>query len=261
MSCSETRPRRRRLRLRPSQRRRPHFFGGMSVDPSGKAAAATPKDARSLHCLRGSELCERREVPILACDVGSVLLFGLGSAALPARVVGTSIPDPAGGLRAVGLSFIGLSGLVTLSGNAALEPGFLRPLKRVLLLLLRAFTPPSRALPHPPPSPQPWLPSGVRFRPSDPPLGRSCLVSALSMCHLCRPRNAPSTARLAAAAAVAAARAAGRAVATRLAALTAAPAPERAAAAFPVSFFQPFHSSRATAEAAAEAASGAQRRH
>ena len=36
---------------------------------------------------------------------GSVLLSGLGSAALLARGVGTSIPSPAGGLRAVGLSF------------------------------------------------------------------------------------------------------------------------------------------------------------
>ena len=39
---------------------------------------------------------------------------GLGSAALLARGVGTSIPSPAGGLRAVGLSFVGLSGLVRL---------------------------------------------------------------------------------------------------------------------------------------------------
>ncbi len=51
-------------------------------------------------------------MPILAYDVGPVLLSGLSSAALLARGVGTSIPDPAGGLRAVGLSFIGLSGLV-----------------------------------------------------------------------------------------------------------------------------------------------------
>ena len=45
------------------------------------------------------------EMPILAYDVQSMLLSGLGSAALSARGEGTSIPSPAGGLRAVGLSF------------------------------------------------------------------------------------------------------------------------------------------------------------
>ena len=51
-----------------------------------------------------------------------LLLSGLGSAALLARGVGTSIPSPAGGLRAVGLSFIGLSGLESgmLPSNPAL---------------------------------------------------------------------------------------------------------------------------------------------
>ena len=39
-----------------------------------------------------------------ALSGGSVLLSGLGSAALLARGVGTSIPSPAGGLRVVGLS-------------------------------------------------------------------------------------------------------------------------------------------------------------
>ena len=60
--------------------------------------------------------------PILAYDVQSMLLSGLGSAALLARGVGTSIPSPAGGLRAVGLSFIGLSGLESgmLPSNPAL---------------------------------------------------------------------------------------------------------------------------------------------
>ena len=52
----------------------------------------------------------------------SALLSVLGSAALPTRGVGTSIPDSAGGLRAVGLSFIGLSGLESgmLPSNPAL---------------------------------------------------------------------------------------------------------------------------------------------
>ena len=77
-------------------------------------------------------------------------------------------------------------------------------LERGLLLLLRACTPPSRALPQPAPPPQPWPPSGVHFHPSDPPFGRSCIVSALSVCPVCRRREAAS-------AAVAAARAAGRA--------------------------------------------------
>ena len=77
-------------------------------------------------------------------------------------------------------------------------------LERGLLLLLRACTPPSRALPQPAPPPQPWPPSGVHFYRSDPPFGRSCIVSALSVCPVCRRREAAS-------AAVAAARAAGRA--------------------------------------------------
>ena len=61
-------------------------------------------------------------MPILAYDVQSMLLSGLGSAALLARGVGTSIPSPAGGLRAVGLSFVGLSGLESgmLPSNPAL---------------------------------------------------------------------------------------------------------------------------------------------
>ena len=92
-------------------------------------------------------------MPILAYDVGPVLLSGLGSAALLARGVGTSIPDPAGGLRAVGLSFIGLSGLV--SGVLPSNPAFCDLLERDLLLLLRASTPISRCLPHPPPSSKP----------------------------------------------------------------------------------------------------------
>ena len=75
------------------------------------------------------------------------------SAVLTARGVGTSIPDPAGGLRAVGLSFIGLSGLV--SGVLPSNPAFCDLLERDLLLLLRASTPISRCLPHPPPSSKP----------------------------------------------------------------------------------------------------------
>ena len=39
-------------------------------------------------------------------------------------------------------------------------------LERGLLLLLRACTPPSQALPQPAPPPQPWPPSGVHFHPS-----------------------------------------------------------------------------------------------
>ena len=54
-------------------------------------------------------------------------------------------------------------------------------LERGLLLVLRACTRPSRALPQPPPPLQPWPPSGVQFHRSDPPFGRSCIVSALSV--------------------------------------------------------------------------------
>ena len=72
---------------------------------------------------------------------------------------------------------------------AALEPGPLRPLERDLLLLLRACTPISRHLPHPPPSPKPWPLSDLHFHSSDSTFGRLCLVSALSVCPLCRPRE------------------------------------------------------------------------
>ena len=57
---------------------------------------------------------------------------------------GSSIPSPAGGLRVVGLSFIGLLGL-----DHALSHVGMSALGRGLLLLLRACTPPSRALPQP----------------------------------------------------------------------------------------------------------------
>jgi len=67
---------------------------------------------------------------------------------------------------------------------ACMEVCTLPALERGLLLLLRACTPPSRALPQPPPPPQPWPPSGVHFHPSHPPFGRSCVVPAL-LCALC----------------------------------------------------------------------------
>ena len=94
---------------------------------------------------------------------------------------------------------------------AALEPGPLRPLERDLLLLLRASTPISRKLPHPPPSPKPWPLSDLHFFSSDSPFGRLCLVCALSVCSLCRPHEA---AQATAAAARTAERAAGGAETT-----------------------------------------------
>ena len=94
---------------------------------------------------------------------------------------------------------------------AALEPGPLRPLERDLLLLLRASTPISRHLPHPPPSPKPWPLSDLHFFSSDSPFGRLCLVCALSVCSLCRPHEA---AQATAAAARTADRAAGGAETT-----------------------------------------------
>ena len=64
---------------------------------------------------------------------------GSGSDAPPARWVGTSIPDPAGGLRVVGLSFIGLSGLV--SGMPPSNPTLCIFSNCWMLLLLRASRP------------------------------------------------------------------------------------------------------------------------
>ena len=70
---------------------------------------------------------------------------------------GSSFPSPAGGLRAAGLSFVGLP-----SRDSGMPPST-GPQTRDLSNA--AF-------------PGPWLPLGI-FRPSDPPFGRSRLFSAL----------------------------------------------------------------------------------
>ena len=113
-------------------------------------------------------------------------------ASLSTRGVGTSIPDSAGGLRAVGLSFIGLSGLV--SGMLPLT----RPsaTSAAAAARLHAAIQELAALP---PSPKPWPLSDLSFFSSDSPF-------ALSVCPLCRPREA---ARETAVAARTAARTAG----------------------------------------------------
>ena len=97
-----------------------------------QAAAASTGDPRApcitTRCQRSRSAMQRcQSFSRLAVGFGwgttwSALLSVLGSAALPTRGVGTSIPDSAGGLRAVGLSFIGLSGLVSgmLPSNPAL---------------------------------------------------------------------------------------------------------------------------------------------
>ena len=133
---------------------------------------------------------------------------------------GSSIPSPAGGLRVVGLSFIGLLGLDP--GLCWMEVCIARPRKRPASAPARlhaTFPGPCRSYPPPP---QPWPPSGVHFHRSDPPFGRSCIVSALSVCPVCRPREAPPAADAAARAAGRAAKAAGSMAAAWAAAETAA---------------------------------------
>ena len=162
-----------------------------------------------------------------------------------------------------GVFFGVLSGLGTLASSLPA-----RPLKRGFLLLLCASTPPSRALPEPPPPSQPWPPSAVHFNRSDPPFRRSCIVSALSVCAVCRPREAAPAAD---AAARAAGRAAGRAakaagsMAAAWAAAEAAAWPSGwpvAAARAPVRASRTAvgSSRRAAADAACEAAAAVERR-
>ena len=94
---------------------------------------------------------------------------------------------------------------------AALSKPAFRRLERGLLLILRASTLPSRALPQPEPPPQPWPPSGDHFHRSDPPFGRSCASLLPLPWALCA-----GLVREAAPAAAAAARAAGRGGKSRL---------------------------------------------
>ena len=174
---------------------------------------------------------------------------------------GGSAGSGAGGSSSgiAGVFFGVLRGLGTLASSLPA-----RPLERGYLLLLKACTPPSRALPQPPPPPQPWPPSGVHLHRSDPPFGRSCIVSALSVCPVCSSRAAHRATDLAIRAAATAAGAA-RAMAAAWAAAEAAAWPSGwpvAAARAPVQASPAAFScrSRAAAEAAAEAAAGSRRR-
>ena len=94
---------------------------------------------------------------------------------------GSSILGPAGrwppGCR-FGLSFIGLPGPLL-----RCAPGPVRPLELGLPLLLRASSPPTRTLAQPPPSPQPWPPSGVHFHPLTRPFA-SFLPSPVCLCQV-----------------------------------------------------------------------------
>ena len=158
-----------------------------------------------------------------------------------------------------GVFFGVLHGLGTLASSLPA-----RPLERVFLLLLCASTPPSRALPQPPPPPQPWPPSGVHLHRSDPPFGRWCIVSALSVCSVCRRREAAPAADAAARAAGRAAKAAGSMAAAWAAAEAAAwpPGWPVAAARAPVRASRTAvgSSRRAAADAACEAAAAVERR-
>ena len=127
----------------------------------------------------------------------------------PARGVGTSIPSPAGGLWAVGLSFIGLSGLV--SGMLPSNPTFCDLSNAICCCCCcappRRYPGTCRTLHH---HPKPWPPSDLHFRSSDSPFGRFCASVVHAPLRVpCRPREA---ARATAAAARTAARTAGAAV-------------------------------------------------
>ena len=151
---------------------------------------------------------------------------------------------------------------------AAPSPGPVRPLERGLPPLLRASSPPSRALAQPPPSPQPWPPSGVHIHPSDPPFSRSCLVPALCCVPSDRSRVARRATDVAARVAGRAAGAAGSMTAAWVAAdaaawppgwpVAVACAPVRASPAALCSSSRA--AAGAAAGAAAEAAAGSKRR-
>jgi len=90
---------------------------GQALADSPDPAADTSSDAEVMSMLLDGQMPHHR----LEAELGDAMrATGLRrtyvdsweSAVLTARGVGTSIPDPAGGLRAVGLSFIGLSSLV-----------------------------------------------------------------------------------------------------------------------------------------------------
>ena len=193
--------------------------------------------------------------------LAAMFLARQGRAPLPSGS-GSSIPSPAGGLRVVGLSFIGLLGLDP--GLCWMEVCIARPRTRPASAPARlhaTFPGPCRSYPPPP---QPWPPSGVHFHRSDPPFGRSCIVSALSVCPVCSSRAAHRATDLAIRAAARAAGAA-RAMAAAWAAAEAAAWPSGwpvAAARAPLQASPAAFScrSRAAAEAAAEAAAGSRRR-
>ena len=108
--------------------------------------------------------------------LAAMFLARQGRAPLPSGS-GSSIPSPAVGLRVVGLSFIGLLGLDP--GLCWMEVCIARPRTRPASAPARLhaiFPGPCRSYPPPP---QPWPPSGVHFHRSDPPFGRSCIVSTL----------------------------------------------------------------------------------
>ena len=135
--------------------------------------------------------CSEGPQGLVACPyVGLACASGRAFDAQSARGVRRSIPSPAGGLRAVGLSFIhGTSG-PRLRYAALSNPAF-RPFERGLLLILRACTPRSRSLPQPPPPPQPWPPSGVHSHRADPYLCALCALCAALVRRIERP-NWPS---------------------------------------------------------------------
>ena len=70
---------------------------------------------------------------------------------------------------------------------AALQPNPLHLLELLDAAAAARLQAATRYQPHPPPSPKPWPLSDLHFHSSDLPFGHSCLVSALSVCPLCRP--------------------------------------------------------------------------
>ena len=125
---------------------------------------------------------------------------GFAKAATLPSGSGSSIPSPAGGLRVVGLSFIGLLGLISLLRYAALSNPAFRPLERSLLLRLRAThrdPGPCRSHHHHPSPGRP--PASISTVPTRP-FGRLRIVSALPLAvsPVCRLRAAPRAIKVAA---------------------------------------------------------------
>ena len=190
--------------------------GAMCRNSSGSLCSAPNLHTLETVLLPPSRLKQERRLGAVGCashctgtNIGPACACARANASLQPSGPGSSILG-----RVCGL-WVSMGVLHRTSGPrfryAALSKPAFRRLERGLLLILRASTLPSRALPQPEPPPQPWPPSGVHFHRSDPPFGRSCASLLPLPWALCA-----GLVREAAPAADAAARAAGRGGKSRL---------------------------------------------